>query len=242
MRSGAQRLAVSAAFTSLFVILRSIPTFPILGLPGGRFPASDVLLPLYGVVLGPLQGSLVVLLGTVVGFAIRAPVFLFLDFLPPLTNTLISGLLSRRRTWLALTIYTSALVAFIVGPFTLTFVRIELLGWGVEVPFHWLHLAALPLVMLFTKMDTHKGGTEGVTWLGFSGYALLGTMGQHSVGSLLFQCVFGLTGAISREGFVALWHAVFWVYPIERELLVLVSTLIGVPVARALARALRGLS
>lgn len=237
LRPKARTLVISSIFASLLMALRVVPTFPVIGLPGGRFSASDVILPLYGVLLGPLQGTIVVVLGTVLGFVAKPPAFLFLDFLPPAVNTLIVGLLYRKRTWPALLVYMLALLAFLLGPFTLVFVRIGLFGSEFDIPFHWLHLVAIPIALVLTRLDAAGEKAERITWKRFSGCALLGTMGQHSTGSLLFQCVLGFTGSLSREGFVALWHAVFWVYPVERVILVLVGTLVGVPVVRVLTGA-----
>lgn len=234
MTPRARKLVISAVFASLLMVLRVVPTFPIIGLPGGRFSAADVMLPLYGVLLGPLQGTLVVILGTTLGFVLRPPAFLFLDFLPPATNTLIVGLLSKNKIRFALLVYAISLLAFMSGPLTLLFVRVSFSSWEVEVPFHWLHLTTLPTALALIKLGNTKENVELITWRRFSGYALLGTMGQHSIGSLLFEFVLGLAGSISREGFLAIWNAVFWIYPIERIILVLVSTIVGVPVIRVL--------
>jgi len=231
----AHRLVTSSLFMALFIVLRAIPTFPIIGVSGGRFPVSDVILPLYGVLLGPIHGSIVVLLGTILGFLVKPPVFLFLDFLPPLVNTLVVGLLWRRKTLLALLIYVSALIVFITGPFSLIFLHLNLLGWEVDLPFHWLHLTAIPVSLALIRLGDIKQKADSIAWK-FSGCALLGTMGQHSVGSTLFEYVFGLTGMMNREGFLITWYTVFWIYPIERTLLVLASTLVGAPAIRVLTK------
>jgi 5-formyltetrahydrofolate cyclo-ligase len=229
------RLATSSLFMALFIVLRAIPTLPIIGVSGGYFSVSDVILPLYGVLLGPVQGPIVILLGTILGFLTKPPVFFFLDFLPPLVNTLVVGLIWRRKTWLALLIYVSVLIVFITGPFSLVLLRLNLLGWELNLPFHWLHLVAIPVSLTLIRLGDVKQKADSTMWK-FLGCALLGTMGQHSMGSTLFQYVFGLTGMINREGFLRIWYAVFWIYPIERMLLALVSTLIGVPAIRVLAK------
>ncbi len=229
------KLATSSLFMALFIVLRAVPTFPIIGVPGGSFPVSDVILPLYGVLLEPVHGATVILLGTILGFLIKPPRFLYLDFLPPLVNTLTVSLLWRRKTWLALLIYVSVLAVFMTGPFSLILIHLDLPGLEADLPFHWLHLTAIPVSLILIRLGNFKHKADPIA-LKFSGCALLGTMGQHSMGSALFGYVFGLTGMINREGFEKIWYTVFWIYPIERMLLVLVSTLVGVPAIRVLTR------
>ncbi|MEM2050147.1 MAG: 5-formyltetrahydrofolate cyclo-ligase [Thermoproteota archaeon] len=229
------KLATSSLFMALFIVLRAVPTFPIIGVPGGSFPVSDVILPLYGVLLEPVHSATVILLGTILGYMIRPPRFLYLDFLPPLVNTLTVSLLWRRKTWLAFFIYVSVLAVFMTGPFSLLLVHLDFPGLEVDLPFHWLHLIAMPASLILIRLGSFKHKPDQIVFK-FSGCALLGTMGQHSMGSALFGYVFGLTGMINREGFEKIWYTVFWIYPIERMLLVLVSTLIGVPAIRVLTR------
>lgn len=230
-----RKLAASSLFIALFFVLRAIPTFPIIGVSGGRFTVSDMLPAFYGVLFSPIHGAIVVLLGTVLGFMVNPPKFLFLDFLPPMVNVLIAGFLWRRKILLSLGIYASALAAFVTGPFTLLLVHISLLGGEVALPFHWLHFIAVPVSLLLVEFDFKKGSASTM-WRRFLGCVFLGTMGQHSVGSTLFEYVYGYTGVLNREGFFATWYTVFWIYPVERLLLVLASTMIGVPLILALDR------
>ncbi|MGC8832114.1 MAG: 5-formyltetrahydrofolate cyclo-ligase [Thermoproteota archaeon] len=234
-RVSTRKLAASSLFTALFFVLRAIPTFPIIGVSGGRFTVSDMLPAFYGALLGPINGAVVVLLGTVLGFMVNPPKFLFLDFLPPMVNVLIAGFLWRRKILLSLSIYFSALIAFVTGPFTLLLVNISLLGGEVALPFHWLHFTAVPVSLALAELGVKKKGASAV-WRRFLGCVFLGTMGQHSVGSTLFEYVYGYTGMLNREGFFATWYTVFWIYPVERVLLVLASTMIGAPLILALDR------
>jgi len=66
--------------------------------------------------------------------------------------------------------------------------------------------------------------------------AFVGTMLQHITGSLLTQ----LTLGVFAEGtdFTALWTAIFYVYPFERILMVLIAVGIGVPLIIAVKRSM----
>jgi len=231
-----RRLVLSSLFMAVFVILSAAPTFPIIGVAGGKFALSDILPALYGILLGLLQGTVVVLLGAILRFSVKPPIFLFLDFLTPVTNALIAGLLWRRKTWAALLVYFVALIAFLTAPFTILFVRIDLPGFSVDLPFHWLHLLAVPVSLVSVRFDESKGSTAA--WIRVFGCSLLGTMGQHSIGSALFEYVFGLIGMKSMEYFITTWYTVFWIYPVERLVLALTSTIIGVSLIRILPRML----
>ena len=65
--------------------------------------------------------------------------------------------------------------------------------------------------------------------------SLIGTMFQHAIGSIVFESIMGLyLGSISAEAFPGIWKVIFPLIPIERSILILGSTLLGVPLIRSL--------
>ncbi|MEM3712317.1 MAG: 5-formyltetrahydrofolate cyclo-ligase [Thermoproteota archaeon] len=229
-----RKLVLSSLFIAIFVVLSAAPVFPIVGVTGGKFTLSNILPAFYGVLLGPLQGTIVIILAAIISYNINPPKFLYLDFLSPLTNTLIAGFLWRRKTWAAMLVYIIALTAFLTAPFTLLLIHLELFGFAVDLPFHWLHLLAIPISLISTRFDESKG-RSGI-WIRVFTCSLLGTMGQHSVGSALFEYVYGLVFGKNMEYFITTWYIVFWAYPIERMLFALASTIIGVSLIKTLAK------
>ncbi|MDW8033747.1 MAG: 5-formyltetrahydrofolate cyclo-ligase [Nitrososphaerota archaeon] len=229
-----RNLVLYSLFIAIFVVLSAVPTFPIIGVTGGRFTFSQILPSLYGILLGPVQGTIVTLLAAILSYAVKPPIFLYLDFLSPTVNTIIAGLLWRRKTWIAIITYLLVLILFLTAPFTLLFIRIETSGFSIDLPFHWLHLVAILVSLISVKFDESKDNTK--IWIRVFGCSLLGTMGQHSMGSTLFEYVFGLVFGRNMEYFIATWYAVFWVYPIERILFALASTIIGVSLIRILPK------
>ncbi len=230
----ARRIALYSLFIAVFVILSAVPTFPIIGVTGGKFTLSQILPALYGVLLGPINGAIIVLLASILSFTVKPPMFLFLDFLTPVTNTLIAGFLWRRKTLIAVLTYLTTLTLFLTAPFTLFFIHVELPGFSVDLPFHWLHFLAIPISLISLKFDESKSRTA--MWIRIFGCVLLGTMGQHSVGSTLFEYVYGLVFRNEMSYFITTWYTVFWVYPVERIIFATVSTAIGVPLVRILAK------
>jgi hypothetical protein len=87
-------IASIAVFSSLYAVLRIMQTIPMIGAQGASFSLSDVLAPLYGIILGPYVGGASVIIGTFLGMAMGKPVvFLGLDFLPAFVCTVALGLL-----------------------------------------------------------------------------------------------------------------------------------------------------
>lgn len=232
-KSKTRLLALTSSFAVIYATLRIIPTFPVVGVPGASFSSSDILVPLYGIILGPIFGSAAVILGTFLAVVLGKPlIFLGLDFLPATFGALAVGLLSRGRRALVVVIFAIALTVFLLHPLSLVLVR---LPFGV-VPFNWLHVAVL--ILLLTPISSKvpewinsKSVSQVARGLGI--LAITGTMIQHVIGGIVFETVLGfIIGRYTQEQFVGIWTAIFFVYPIERIILVVASILLGTPLLR----------
>jgi hypothetical protein len=72
---------------------------------------------------------------------------------------------------------------------------------------------------------------------GLAVLAFVGTMMQHLVGSILYEVVFGQpVGGWNAADFKAVWATVFFLYPWERLVLVVLAVVIGVPLVRTLEK------
>ncbi len=143
MRSRTITIALIAIFSALYAALRIIPTVPMIG-TGAAFRLSDILAPLYGILLGPLTGGISIIIGTFAAliFSPSAP-FLGLDFLPAFVVAISLGFLVRRK-WLPVVILNAALlVGYAVNPLTSNFI---LTPWG-TLPYLWLHLISFVLLL-----------------------------------------------------------------------------------------------
>lgn len=226
-------IASIAIFSALYAVLRPMPLGPMIGL-GQHFSISDFLPPLYGIILGPYIGGLSIIIGTFIGMLGKPPVFMGLDFLPALINTLSIGFLIKRKWNLVVILNMFLLVLFIINPFTTLFIG--------PVPFFWLHLVAL-LVLIspigrnagkWVKTLDPKYLTVGIAVLAF-----IGTMMQHLTGNLLTELVFGHIIGNDLEFFsTIIWPGAFLLYPWERLALVIFSIVIGVPLIRTLKKSL----
>ena len=147
-----KQIAMIAIFSAVYTVLRLLQTIPMIGVEGGRFSASDVVAPIYGITLGPYLGGASVILGSFLAIAMGRPVtFLFLDFLPALVNAVALGFLVRRK-WLPVVIlYAALLVGFFVNPLTTFFINVG----GVDIPFAWLHIVVF--IVLISPLGYKAG-------------------------------------------------------------------------------------
>jgi hypothetical protein len=117
---------------------------------------------------------------------------------------------------------------FIINPFTSVFVGSSLLS--PPIPYLWMHVAALVVLVspltknISTRLASHQYSSlvRAMVALAFTG-----TMIEHLTGGLLFATVVG-------KGALKFWPVIFVVYPIERTILVIGATLIGVTLLRLL--------
>ncbi len=227
-------IASIAIFSALYTIMRLIPTIPMLGI-AGAFSLSDILAPIYGVLLGPYVGGLSVFLGTFLAMAMGKPVtFMFLDFLPATINAIALGFLIKRKWGPVILLNAVLLLIFFLNPLTSLFIG--------PFPFAWVHILAFIILLspLSRKavdwIDTLNPGdvTKGLGIIAF-----IGTMMQHLTGNLLFEVILGqINGVISVDAYPGIWSGIFLVYPWERLALVVFAVIVGTPLIRVLKKSL----
>lgn len=238
-RPKTKHIAAIAIFAVLYTVLRIVPTVPMIGAAGSFFSLSDVIAPLYGIILGPFIGGASVILGTFLAIALGRPItFLGLDFLPATVNAVAVGFLMRRRRSLVIGVFTLLLALALINPLTLIFVKVPFFGQELSVPFYWMHFVAfIALVSPLSKKAGNWVTTTSLTRLapGIAVLVFIGTMMQHTTGNILFEVILGsYLGVIKPEAFPLNWSIIFYIYPIERTLLIVVATFIGTPLVRAL--------
>jgi len=232
-------IATIAVFSALYSVLRILPTVPMIGAAGASFSLSDVLAPLYGILLGPYVGSAAVIIGTFLGMLMGKPVvFLGLDFLPAFINVVALGFLIKRK-WLPVIILNAALVlVFSLYPLTSLLINVG----GVSIPFVWLHVVAF--IVLLSPLGRRAG--QWVESLqptslaaGIAILAFIGTMMQHLMGNILFETILAQPiGYIPTTAYPGIWTTIFFAYPLERLALVILATIVGTPLVRVLKKSL----
>jgi hypothetical protein len=228
-----------AIFAALYAALRIIPTVPMIG-TGATFHLSDILAPLYGILLGPLIGGVSIILGTFVAIALGSSMpFLGLDFLPAFIVAVSLGLLVRKK-WLPVVILNAVLLLlYAADPFTVNIIETP---FG-PFPYLWMHIVAFVVLILLGRKagEWVKSKKIGLLTAGFAILAFVGTMMQHLTGGLIYETVFGtILGSMDAAAFAATWNIVFYIYPWERFALIIGAIVVGVPVTKALQAYLRG--
>ncbi len=236
LNKNTKAIAMIAIFAALYAALRIIPTVPMIG-TGATFHLSDILAPLYGIILGPLVGGVSIIIGTFAAIGLGSPApFLGLDFLPAFVVAVSLGFLVKGK-WLPVVILNAILLAvYAISPFTLNFI---VTPWG-TVPYLWMHLAAF--IVLLSPLGRRAGkwvkSAKATTiTAGFAILAFVGTMMQHLMGGIVYEGVLGyVTGSMTPAAFANTWNIVFYIYPWERLALIVGAVLVGVPVTKALLK------
>jgi hypothetical protein len=229
---------LAATFAAVYATLKLVPISPWIGASGRVFTATEFVAPLLGIMLGPYAGSVAAVVGTFLGILFTGRMNFFgLDFLPVMVNALVLGFLIRKRPLHSVLLYSALLVLFFVHPSTLHFVSVPLPTRRVEVPFVWLHILAW-LLLLSPLSRRSVGWISEQTVSKATGAAfiltLIGTTAQHLTGTLLFASMAVPLMGVTPETLEVAWVAVFYVYPVERFIIVLAATMVTVAVARVL--------
>ena len=238
LNTNTKAIAAIAVFSALYAALRIIPTVPMIG-TGATFHLSDILAPLFGILLGPYVGGVSIIIGTfaAMGIVPSAP-FFGLDFLPAFVVAVSLGFLVRRK-WLPVIILNAILlVGYAINPLTSNFISTP---WG-TVPYLWMHLVAFIALIspLGRKAGQWVGSAKTATvTAGFAILAFVGTMMQHLTGGILYEVVRGqITHVMLPSSYPITWNIVFYLYPWERLALVIGAVVVGVPVTRILKKSL----
>ncbi len=235
-----KQVAFIAVFAAIYAALRAVPTIPMIGVPGASFSLSDVLAPLYGIILGPYVGGASVIIGTFTAMTVKPPVFLGLDFLPGFINAVALGFLVRKKWVPVIALNILLLAIFVANPLTSIFVSIPLGATNILFPFMWLHIAALIILISPLGLRATQWAQTLNTKLAIAGFAILafiGTMMQHLTGNILYENIFVYVNKfMTPQSLAANWQIVFFLYPWERLMLVVLAVVVGVPLIRALSK------
>lgn len=232
MNISAKTLSFIISFSVLYAFLRVLPSFPMVGISGGYFSAADFITSLYGIILGPYLGVISVVLGVFISFILgKAPVFVGLDFLPAAANVFIVGLLIKKKYSYALLLYVGILLIFILHPLTIFSVTIS---DQLQVPYNWFHMISVILLLslvYFKKSITLTGNFNLSTFRFMFIVCFIGTSIQHVVGGMLFATIStSVTKFIAVEALPAIWTTIFYLYPIERTFITVISTILSVAI------------
>ncbi len=219
-------LALAVMFTALYAVLGVMKISPIIGLQGQAITAAAIIAPLIGIVLGPYLGSLSALLGGVIGFSLG-----FLSqpsFAAGIAAALCAGLIRDRRRVLALLLYAVLWLALAfyptVGPLRLypAYLVFQAIGLIILTP---------PSQSTITKgFNSYKGA--GLAFAYFA-TCMASTLAGQIAGSLIFVTMLQPDVAF----WSGTWLATAITYPVERLIIAIFASIIGLSLHRILRSA-----
>lgn len=225
-----------ASFAALYGVLRLVPIFAWIGGQGRVFTATEFVVCLYGILLGPYIGSASVIAGTFLGIAFTGRTTFFgLDFVPAMMNTLTLGFVMRKRRIISVSLFTVMLVLFLLHPYTPKLLPVP--NTSIVFPFLWLHLLAFAVLLspLSGRAEAWVTGPSTARMIpAVLLLSVIGTMAQHLAGNLLFASMATTVMGLTPRALALSWVAIFLVYPVERSVIVGVTTIVGAAVIRAL--------
>ena len=228
----AREVALLICFTALYTYFCFTPAFPIVGLAGGAITLAAVTAPIIGVILGPYLGMLATLLGGIVGLFF-APTFFPPSFASGIVTAVFAGMLCANRRSICAFMYFSLLFFFglypFVGPVWLypLFMWFQIMGFLVLVS---------PLQSVASKSMWNPNSTSKFSSAFFIVF-LISTLAGQTAGSLVFVLISSLFSPEDVSFWTGLWQVLTWLYPLERIIIALSATVMGVSLCRILSYA-----
>jgi len=223
-----RNVALTACFAALYVVFSIWNVLPVVGVSGRFISAAVVTAPLIGIILGPIYGVLSITLGGIANaFLSFSGVFGPLSFLPHAAAAFASGMLISRRQIFCMVSYLLLFVVFAFFPLNGPIRLWPLMLW---LDFIGLIIVASPLQ---AKAIKYLNETSSSFCLGFGVCVtcLSATLFGHVAGNILFE-VFFWPNAV--EWWLATWQTSTFVYPIERVMIVIIATIVGTALFKAL--------
>ena len=222
-RMSTKSLALTITFTALYVVFGFIKISPIIGLPGQAITAAAIMAPLAGMLLGPYVGTLSTLLGGTIGFFFGS--LSVSSFFSGSAAALVAGLVRARKRFISVIVYSLLfLVLFfypVIGPVWL----FPMVSWLQIVGF--LILASPLQTVAARNLDSNSNSR--LLWAFFL-VCLASTLAGQIAGSLALAIMLIPDVTI----WTATWEAITFIYPVERVLIAVFSTLLGASLYRFL--------
>jgi len=227
-----KNLALVCCFASVQAVLSMVSLFPVIGSVGKFITMATVMAPLIGLILGPYLGTAAVSIGGFIGWTItQAGPFSFLSFVPSANGALFSGLLYNRKRAASIVLYLALFLALAFYPW---------IGPAWLYPYYlWFQLVGL--IVLASPLSSraadslHKHSNFFELSFSVGIISFLAVLFGQVVGTVMFEIMYWPTVYPQMEAWkIVVWQPTTLVYPIERTLITLITTVIGAPLIKAL--------
>jgi len=222
----AKDIALIVTFTALYVALSFLPMFQIIGLFGKAITAATLMAPLIGIVLGAYRGVISSFFGGVIAFFVNAT-FSYSSLFAGIATALCAGLLYANKRIICGLVYLILLLLFgfypSVGPAWLfpEMMWLQIIGFLILIS---------PIQLFASKSFTTNSNSKLL--YAFFITSLTSTLAGQIAGSLVFEII-----AADASFLRTWWAALTFTYPVERVLIAIIVTFIGVPLLKVLRTA-----
>jgi hypothetical protein len=205
--------AVIAVWAALIAVVTLVPAFPIIG-TGATFSVGAALVPLAGVLFGPIPGAICAAIGAFIGQLIAPHTVFFgpLSFLIPTLNALCAGFAMQKRWYVPLIVTVLFSAAWFIFP-------LGRAAWF--QPLIWSIGVIACLIGWLVAADWMASDDRARVFVGVFLAALAGTIVDHGFGCLWALVAFQLPHEI--------WLAALPLAPVERTLFALGAAIVGTP-------------
>ncbi len=208
------------------IVCKVVPGIPIIGGSGSiKFDAA--LAPIYGLVIGPFLGALAALVG---GLVSAGGYISILTSFCTAISAFVAGMLTQKNFEIS---------GYKIRGWSISFgtILLLILGWyvtsiGQQAPtYPLLHLLGLLITLLFRGWlaNSFKDGTEWKLGIAICLASYCGIIADHMLGNLIYIANFPLTPQ--------LFMMMLPISAVERTLLTIISTVIGISLVLSLRRA-----
>jgi len=218
-------VALTVCFTALYVVLGFLSISPIIGLPGKTITAAAIMAPIMGIILGMYIGTLSTILGGVIGLFVGT--FSPLSFVSGVFAALCAGMICMGKRRFCALLYLSLLFVFGFYPFIGAVWLYPPLMWFEIVGFLIL---ASPLQSLASKNLNSNNNSKFP--FAFFVTSLTSTLAGQIAGSIAFTLLIADANTLKVT-----WQAIVFLYPVERIIIALIASLIGVSLQKTLKSA-----
>jgi len=231
-RLKAKDVSLIICFTALYTYFCFIPAFPIAGSQGGSITLAAIIAPIIGIILGSYLGMLSTLLGGIVGLFFAAP-FIPPSFVSGIVTAFFAGMLYANKSTVCAFMYFSLLFFFgffpFVGPVWLypPLMWFQILGFLVLVS---------PLQSVALKNMQNSNNNSKLLSAFFIVF-LISTLAGQVAGSLAFEFTSWPIFNADVDDWTLFWQLLTWVYPVERMIIALSATFMGVFLYKVLSSA-----
>jgi uncharacterized membrane protein len=221
-----KKLTLMAVMAAVYTVGSFLPGFPMVG-AAGTIDLVRALEMGYGILLGPVYGPMAAFLGALIGKILSGGGFgMFMIPLAPV-SAFIAATLSRPkvfkvRGWMYPVVILSVLcLGWYLTPTGRTVYRFPM----------W-HLIGLGIVLILRgrMADLLQSENRGQLTLGIALSSYAATMGGHMLGNLIFIALGPSVLGLPPPVITSIFSGLFWVTPIERITITVLSTLIMSPI------------